>query len=116
CINNGGFLSVDQVKYCQGRGLKTDHVTNYYLVHADSAADQTAELLIGSDDGCKVWVNGKQVHEFKGSRAVGYAQDRVKTPLRAGRNTILLKVENTNGPGGVALSIAAPSGLEIKTQ
>ncbi|MGE0607093.1 MAG: PVC-type heme-binding CxxCH protein, partial [Pirellulales bacterium] len=68
CINNGGFLSVDQVKYCQGRGLKTDHVTNYFLVHADSAADQTAEVLIGSDDGCKVWVTGKLVHEFNGSR------------------------------------------------
>lgn len=116
CGTGGGFLSVDQVKYCQTRKLRTDHVTHYFLIFADSAADQTAELLIGSDDSCKVWVNGQQVHQYKGSRAVGFAQDRVKTPLRAGRNTIALKVENYNGPGGVALSIAAPSGLEVKTQ
>jgi hypothetical protein len=64
----------------------------------------------------RIWVNGEQVHQWKGSRAIGYAQDRVPVQLRAGRNTIVLKVENYNGPGGVALSISAPSAVEAKTR
>jgi putative heme-binding domain-containing protein len=114
--DHGGFLALDQVQYCQSRQLPTDKVACYYLVYADSAADQQSTLLIGSDDSVRVWVNGEEVHRWQGSRAVGYAQDRVAAALRAGRNTIVLKVENTNGPGGVALSIAAPATVEVKTR
>ena len=96
--------------------LRGDRVTHYFLVYADSSADQEVELLIGSDDANKVWVNDRQVHQYKGSRAVGYAQDRVKTQLKSGRNTILIKVENYNGPGGVALSVSSPSPLQLRTR
>lgn len=112
----GGYLAVDQVKYSQSRGLPADKVTNYFLVYADSAGEQNVELLIGSDDSCRVWVGGEEVHRFKGSRAVGYAQDRAKAKLKAGRNAIVIKVENYNGPGGVALSIAAPAPVQLATE
>jgi putative heme-binding domain-containing protein len=111
----GGYLGIDQVKYSQSRGLPVDKVTHYFLTQVDSLADQTAELQIGSDDSCRVWVNGQEVHRYQGSRALGPGQDRPKAPLRAGRNTIVIKVENYNGPGGVSLSIAAPAGVELKT-
>jgi putative heme-binding domain-containing protein len=112
----GGYPGVDQVKYCQGRGLPTDHVTCYFLVFADSAADQQATLLVGSDDSCRVWVNGQEIHRFQGSRVLGFGQDRPKAPLRAGRNSIVIKVENYDGPGGVALSIAGTAAVELKTE
>jgi putative heme-binding domain-containing protein len=111
----GGYPAIDQVQYCQERGLRTDRVTQYYLVYADSPADQAATLLVGSDDSCRVWLNGEAIHDYQGSRALGYAQDRVPARLRAGRNVVVLKVENYNGPGGVALSIEAPSGVQLGT-
>jgi putative membrane-bound dehydrogenase-like protein len=111
-----GFLAVDQVKYCRERNLPGENVTFYYLTFADSAADQQVQLLLGSDDSCKVWVNGRQVHRFQGSRAVGYAQDRVNASFKTGRNTIVLKVENYNGPGGVSLAVSSPAAVQLQTQ
>jgi putative heme-binding domain-containing protein len=111
-----GLVAIDQVKYCRSLGLPTDQVTMYYAVYADSSADQDATLLLGSDDACVVWVNGRQQHLFRGSRAIAFAQDKLATRLRTGRNTIIVKVENYSGPGGVALSISAPATLQLQTQ
>jgi putative membrane-bound dehydrogenase-like protein len=116
CETKGGLTAFDQVKYSQQHGLPTERVVFYYAVFADSAADQEATLLIGSDDSNRVWVNGRQVHRFKGSRAIGFAQDKVHVQLKTGRNTIILKVENNSGPGGVALSVQSAAPLEMRTQ
>jgi len=88
----------------------------YYLVVADSPAEQKVQLLIGSDDGVKAWVNGKQVHRNQAHRAIAFGQDKVTVDLKSGRNTILLKVENGDGPGGVALSIGSSLPLTLATQ
>jgi len=114
--NSQGFLAVDTVKYCDARGLRSNAVVHYFLVYADSAAQQPAELLVGSDDGCKVWVNGRAVHEHNVHRAIGYGQDRVKTKLQQGRNTIVVRVANGDGPGGVSLAVASDSLVQLATQ
>jgi len=111
-----GFPAVNQVRYAQSRGEPAEAVTNYFLVFADSAADQEATLLLGSDDSCKVWVNGRQVHEYRGDRALGAQDDRVKVQLTSGRNAIVIKVENHQGPGGVALSVSAAADVQLRTE
>jgi putative membrane-bound dehydrogenase-like protein len=110
-----GFPAVNQVQHAQRRGEPAEGVTNYYLVFADSAADQDATLLLGSDDSCIVWVDGKKVHEYRGDRALGAQDDRVKVRLKSGRNAIVIKVENHQGPGGVALAISAASDVQLRT-
>ncbi|HJT33531.1 MAG TPA: PVC-type heme-binding CxxCH protein [Pirellulales bacterium] len=111
-----GYPAIDQVEYAHRRNQPAEGVTNYFLVFADSDADQDAQLLLGSDDSCNVWVNGEQVHKYRGDRAVGQADDRVSVHLRGGRNTIVIKVENHQGPGGLALSIAAAGNVQAKTE
>jgi hypothetical protein len=111
-----GFPAINQVQLAQSRGEPAEGVTNYFLVFADSAADQESTLLLGSDDSCKVWVNGRQVHEYRGNRALGAHDDHVKAQLKSGRNAIVVKVENHQGPGGVALAISAPADVQIKTE
>ena len=64
-------------------------------------------LGIGSDDGIRVWVNGRLVHEYLGSRAVGTDDDVVPVELKAGENTILLKVESGSGPWGFCCRVLA---------
>ena len=111
-----GFPGVDQVKLARQRGVRGEAVTNYFLVYADSAADQDVSLHLGSDDSCKVWVNGRQVHEYRGNRALSPDADRIKTSLKRGRNAIVIKVENHQGPGGVSLSIGSPTDVQLRTE
>jgi putative heme-binding domain-containing protein len=114
--NSLGYPAVNQVEYDRRLGLPAEGVTNYFLVFADADADHDATLLLGSDDSCRVWVNGERVHDYRGSRAVGQADDRVKVRLRGGRNTIVVKVENHQGPGGLALSVLSPANVQLKTE
>ncbi len=111
-----GFAGVDQVKYARKRRVRAEAVTNYFLVYADSAADQEASLLLGSDDSCKVWVNGREVHAYRGDRALEPGSDQFKAPLKSGRNAIVIKVENHQGPGGVSLSIGSQANVQLRTE
>jgi hypothetical protein len=111
-----GFPAVNQVQYAQGRGEPAEGVTNYFLAFADSAGDQDATLLLGSDDSCKVWVDGRQVHEYRGNRAVNAHDDRVRVRLKGGRNVIVIKVENHQGPGGVALAVSAAADVQLRVE
>jgi hypothetical protein len=114
--SSAGFAAVDTVRFDAARGAATGNVTHYFAVFADSAADQDVTLLVGSDDGCKVWLNGNEIHKNDTTRAIGFAQDRVRTTFKTGRNTILLKVVNGDGPGGLSLAVTAPGPLQFKTE
>ncbi len=65
-------------------------------------ADRETEamLLLGSDDGLKVWLNGEPVFGNNTDRGLVADQDAVLVRLRRGPNTLLLKV--TQGGGGWA--------------
>lgn len=54
-------------------------------------------LSIGSNDGFKCWLNGKEVSRFDGGRS--YAPDQTVCPVKAkkGINTVLLKVTQMGG-------------------
>ncbi len=65
------------------------------FVHADQ--DTEALLELGSDDGARVWVNGQQVLASNVIRPLKPASDSVKVPLKAGWNTLLLKITQGGG-------------------
>lgn len=83
----------------------------YFATTLDSAAAQPATLYIGSDDGVQVWVNGRKVHDAKVSRALTPGDDRVPVSLNQGKNLILLKLDQSGGPVGLALSAEARAHL-----
>jgi len=71
-----------------------DHVAAYTVCWLDCPADMTtAQLLVGSDDYIKVWVNGALVHTYKaGRRTSEWDQDTVKgIALHRGLNRIVVK-------------------------
>lgn len=72
----------------------------YLKTRIFSPQAQPARLELGSDDGIKVWLNGKVIHANNASRGLERNQDRVDVQLRSGWNDLLLKV--TNGGGGWA--------------
>jgi putative membrane-bound dehydrogenase-like protein len=84
-----------------------------YLYRAiESPAEQSAEFLIGSDDGCKLFVNGEAVLTVKETRAAAPAQNRVTVKLKAGKNAVLLKVVNGNNPHGAYVTILSEQELK----
>jgi hypothetical protein len=65
-------------------------------------------LLLGSDDGCKVWLNGEVVWEKKVDRALQADQDRVEVELKKGPNNLLIKLQQQGGDLGWAVRFANP--------
>ena len=71
----------------------------YGVTLIESPVAQSAELLIGSDDGCAVWLNGMQFWKnLDVARGLTADQDRVPVALRAGTNVLLIKI--AQGVGG----------------
>jgi hypothetical protein len=72
-------------------------VVVYALAYIYSPRDQVLPLMLGSDDGAKVFLNGKEIHRILTVRVAEPDQDRVRLSLRQGWNSLLLKIENNFG-------------------
>lgn len=59
--------------------------------------EQETWLLLGTDDGAKVWLNGEQRFVFPEGRWLNAYDDVVRLPLRQGANTLLIKIANLSG-------------------
>jgi hypothetical protein len=52
------------------------------------------KCTFGSDDGAKIWINGKLVYNVHAWRALGWDGDIIELDLKKGKNSILVKVED----------------------
>ena len=57
-------------------------------------------MLLGTDDGAILWVNGKEVFRHEKAVAAAPAQDKVAVKLVKGKNTVMLKIANGDNPHG----------------
>ena len=71
------------------------------VIHAELPT--SVPISFGSDDGIKVWVNGKLVISNAATRPVAPDQDKAVASLNSGVNVILVKVVNGGGIGGFNL-------------
>ena len=78
-------------------GLNYDSIA--YLAR-EVIADRNVDLVVemGSDDGLKLWLNGRVLIEADVYRGLNIQDHRVTLPLRKGTNTLLAKV--SQGVGG----------------
>jgi len=67
-----------------------------------------ALLSFGSDEGSRVWINGKMVLDHQGRRSLTLDEDRVLIDLEAGENSILVKVVQHVGPWNFAVRMLEP--------
>jgi HEAT repeat protein len=72
-----------------------------------------AVLLLGVDDGERIWVNGHQVFDHVTPRALKVDQDRVPVSLEAGVNRILLKIDQETQGWEFCLRIVTPDGRPV---
>jgi putative membrane-bound dehydrogenase-like protein len=104
---------VDLAAYFAGA---SDNIVSYLYQEIESPQDQEATLLLGTDDGCKLWINDRLVHTSRQHRAAQPGQDTVKFPLRKGVNRILLKINNGGGPHGFYFTLLAEQELKRVAQ
>ena len=82
------------------QALSSDLGATYLHRILTASQVRTQALFFGSDDGLKVWLNGREILAKDISRGVAANQDEVQAPLREGENHLLLKVVNRGGASG----------------
>jgi hypothetical protein len=69
----------------------------YAVTYLFSPAEQSIPLLVGSDDGMKVFYNNRLLYRFTGVRIAEPDQQELTLKLKPGWNKLLLKIENNFG-------------------
>jgi hypothetical protein len=76
--------------------------------------EQDVYFKVGSDDGIRIWLNGKVLHDKMVDRGLTVDEDRVETRLQAGTNRLLLKVTNGGGAFNFCLRITDRTNRPVK--
>ena len=97
-----------------------DNKVAYIKCQVFSPKAQDALLYVGTDDGVKVFINGKFVHGVNAGRGVT-EEDRVGIKLNAGWNNVLIKDNNWSGGYAAKARIRAADdsrleGLKFKAE
>ncbi|MCY2950898.1 MAG: HEAT repeat domain-containing protein [Planctomycetota bacterium] len=90
-----------------------DNRCAYLRTSVWSPKAQDVQLEVGSDDGIKVWMNGKVVHANNTNRGSALGQDAVKVTLNEGWNVLLLKVTNGGGGWGANARLCMADGTKM---
>jgi hypothetical protein len=72
--------------------------------------DMPATILLGSDDGVRVWINDSLVHTNPAYRGAYPDQDVVPVRLKKGWNKVLVKILQGDGGWGFYFRFADPDG------
>lgn len=94
-------------------GADAPNSLSYLYRVIESPADQEVTILLGTDDGCRLVVNGEKVFGHENHFAATPAKDSVKVKLKKGANTVLLKINNGSIPHGFYLTIEGGTDLKV---
>lgn len=108
---------VDFRQFCLDRHFRSDDVVGYFATTIIAPKQEQAQLLVGSDDGVKIWVNGKVVLNDDTTRAVHLGDDEAHITLHPGANLLLCKLCQGDGDSGltVALKSSEPLAFSLDT-
>lgn len=68
-------------------------------------------ILLGSDDGAAVWVNGKEYFRLNKGRSAYASDDIIPVPVKKGKNEILLKISQGGGHWAYYMQIMDKEGI-----
>jgi hypothetical protein len=90
-----------------------NNVCAYAVAYVKSPTARPARLSVGSDDGVKCWVNGKQMISNNCFRGAAPGQEQVPVELKAGWNEIKLKITQGGGGWGFFCDLQSPDGAPL---
>lgn len=78
-----------------------------YYAYTELYFDEATSMLvaIGTDDSGRVWINGKDVWQDRGSSWYNIDEHITSFEFRQGWNTVLIRLENGDGPTGFSFLI-----------
>jgi len=90
------------------------NVAAYLRAQVWSPADQDARIEVGTDDGIKLWLNGKLIHVNDVPRSLTINEDKVQIKLKKGWNSLLLRVTEGGGGWEACARIRAADGAKLE--
>lgn len=99
-----------KIHYNNELGVFPANVVTYAFTYLYSQTRQDGFLWIGSDDGVRVWLNGKEVWDRPESGVHRLAEDKVPIALRPGENRLLVKVKNDLGNYAFSVAVVDEDG------
>ena len=82
---------------------------SYFYRTVNSPTAQTVGVSLGSDDGIKVFLNGKQILANNANRGPAADQEKAELKLAKGENHLLIKIVNNGGQGGMYFKLGGSS-------
>ncbi|MGC8886034.1 MAG: HEAT repeat domain-containing protein [Verrucomicrobiia bacterium] len=99
---------VDLLKYFGG-----EQRVAYARSYIYSPVEQNARLEFGSDDGAKVWLNGKLIYSINVARPITPDSDKVNITLQKGWNELMLKITQNNLGWEYCVKVVKPDGSPL---
>jgi pimeloyl-ACP methyl ester carboxylesterase len=96
-------------------GRPVENVVAYAFTTIKRSQAGQALLAAGSDDGVRMWLNGKLVHHHAIRRGLRADEDLVPVTFRAGENDLLVKVEQGLGDWGLCVRVPDPGEAKLLT-
>jgi len=96
------------------KALGGEQCVAYARTSICSEQEQPAVLELGTDDGVKVWLNGKLVHANNVARPLAVGSDKAPVSLKAGWNTLLLKITQNNLGWEYCARLVRPDGSRLE--
>ncbi len=92
-----------------------DRTATYFYRTVSTATPQPLRIGLGSDDGIEFWFNGEKLVSKDVARGSAPDQDVVTVNLKAGTNTLLLKIFNQTGDSSFYYNNdqSSPGALEV---
>ena len=104
CVRDDGYIDFEKALGKDNNGAATFGRTIF-----ESEGDRPAKLYLGSGDGLTVWLNGQRVFDKQVHRSAELDEDVADVNLRAGENSVLVKISRGIGPNGLYFRVAAGS-------
>ncbi|HEX3147658.1 MAG TPA: PVC-type heme-binding CxxCH protein [Gemmataceae bacterium] len=108
-VRTGGTGYLDLMAHY---GAKSPMSASYLYKVIESPADQDGQILMGNDDGVKVFVNGEKVFENRDHFAAEPGRNKFAVKLKKGANSILIKIVNGNDPHGLYFALTSEQELK----
>ncbi|MFA7692856.1 MAG: HEAT repeat domain-containing protein [Candidatus Hydrogenedentales bacterium] len=96
------------------RVLGGDNRVVFIRSFINSPTDQDAVLELGTNDGCKLWWNGKLIHGINVGRPLTPGEDKLELQLNAGLNTLMVAVFQQEGDWGATLRFVDREGNTLE--
>jgi hypothetical protein len=78
-------------------------VLAYGYTEVEAPEEGIKILALGSNDGCRLWLNGEQIWDVPTERGLFADDDMIPVMLKKGKNTILIKVEERGNSWGFCM-------------